>query len=93
MVKDLLRGIAEGKAKPVQFTEEARKRLFPDEILELGPALKEFGELKTLELMERSEEGERRNYRYRAKFAEMTLTISIGLTKDEKIARLNFSEE
>jgi CubicO group peptidase (beta-lactamase class C family) len=93
MVKDLLRGIADGKAKPEQFTEEARKRLFPDEIQELGPALKEFGELKTLELMERSEEGERRNYRYRAKFPEMTLIISIGLTKDEKIARLNFSEE
>src|SRR6266700_3481385 len=93
MVKELLRGIADGKAKPEQFTEEARKQLFPDEMQELGPALKEFGELKTLELMERSEEGERRNYRYRAKFPEMTLMISIGLTKDDKIARLNFSEE
>jgi len=93
MVKELLRGIADGRAKPEQFTEEARKRLFPDEMQELGPALKEFGELKTLELMERTEEGERRNYRYRAKFGEMTLMVSVGLTKDDKIARLNFSEE
>jgi len=93
MVGELLRSIADGKAKPEQFTEEARKRLFPDEMEELGPALKEYGDLKTLELMERTEEGERRNYRYRAKFGEMTLMISMGLTKDDKIARLNFSEE
>jgi len=93
MVKELLRGIADGKAKPEQFTEEARKQLFPDEMQELGPTLKEFGELKTLELMERTEEAERRNYRYRAKFGEMTLMVSVGLTKDDKIARLNFSEE
>jgi len=93
MVKELLRGIADGRAKPEQFTEEARKRLFPDEMQELGPALKEFGELKTLELMERTEEGERRNYRYRAKYPNLALMISVGLAKDNKIARLNFSEE
>ena len=93
IVKDLWREIVDGRAKPERFTEEAQKWLFPDEMKELGPALKEFGELKTLELMERTEEGERRNYRYRAKFPNLTLMISIGLTKDNKIARLNFSEE
>lgn len=93
MVRELVRGIADGKARPEQFTEEAQKRLFPDEMQELGPALKEFGELKGLELMERTEEGERRNYRYRAKYPNLTLMISVGLTKDNKIARLNFSEE
>jgi CubicO group peptidase (beta-lactamase class C family) len=93
MVKDLWREIVDGKAKPERFTEEAQKRLFPDEMQELGPALKEFGELKALELVERTEEGERRNYRYRAKFPNLTLMISVGLTKDNKIARLNFSEE
>ena len=93
MVRDLLPEIVDGKAKPERFTEEAQKRLFPDEIQELGPALREFGELKKLELMERTEEGERRNYRYRATFPNLTLMISVGLTKDNKIARLNFSEE
>ncbi|HEV2194997.1 MAG TPA: serine hydrolase [Candidatus Acidoferrum sp.] len=93
MVKDLWREIVDGRAKPERFTEEAQKQLFPDEMQELGPALKEFGELKALELMERTEEGERRNYRYRAKFPNLTLMISVGLTKDNKIARLNFSEE
>jgi CubicO group peptidase (beta-lactamase class C family) len=93
MVRELLRAIADGNAKPEQFAEEARRRLFPDEVDELGPTLREFGELKSLELMERTEEGERRNYRYRAKFGEMTMTVTIGLTKEDKIARLNFSEE
>lgn len=93
MVKELVREIANGKAKPEQFTEEAQKRLFPDEMQELGPVLKEFGELRGLELMERTEEGERRNYRYRATFPNLTLMISVGLTKDNKIGRLNFSEE
>ena len=93
MLRDVLRETADGKAKQERFTEELQKRLFPDELQELGPALKEFGELKGLELMERSEEGERRNYRYRAKYPNLTLMISIGLTKDDKIAKLNFSEE
>ena len=93
MVRDLWREIVDGKARPEQFTEELKKRLFPDEMQELGPALKEFGELKALELMERTEEGELRNYRYRAKFPNLTLMISVGLTKDNKIAGLNFSEE
>lgn len=93
MVRELLGGIVDGKAKPEQFTEELRKRLFPEEIQELGPALKEFGELRALELMERTEEGERRNYRYRAKYPNLTLMISVGLTKDNKVAALNFSEE
>ena len=93
MVKDLWREIVDGRAKPERFTEEAQKQLFPDEMQELGPALKEFGELKSLELMERTEEGERRNYRYRTKFPNLTLMISIGLTKENKVARLNFSEE
>src|SRR5262249_50869029 len=70
MVKELLRDIADGKAKPGRFTEEMQKRLFPNEMQELGPALKEFGEVKSLELMERTEEGDRRNYRNRTMFPE-----------------------
>jgi len=93
MVRGLLRDIADGKAKPDEFTEELGKQLFPDEIQELGPALKEFGEVKTLELMARTEEGGQRNYRYRARYSQRTIMLSIGLTKDDKIARLDFSGE
>ena len=93
MVRELLQEIAEGKAKPEQFTEELRRRLFPEEMQGATEALKEWGELKSLELLERKEEGERRNYRYRATFKETTAAISIGLAKDDKIARLDFSAE
>ena len=93
MVKDLLRDIADGKAKPERFTDELRGKLFPGEMQELGPALKEFGEVKSLELMERTDEGGQRNYRYRATFPEMTIMASIALTKDDKIAKLDFSGE
>ena len=93
MVKELLRALTDGKAKPEQFTEEMQKRLFPDEMQELGPALQEFGELKGLELVERTEDVERRNYRYRAKYPNLTLMVSLGLAKDNKIAALNLSEE
>lgn len=93
MVKELVREITDGKAKPEQFTEDLRKRLFPDEMQELGPALKEFGELRALELIERTEEGERRNYRYQAKYPNLTLMISVALTKDNRVAGLNFSDE
>ncbi len=93
MVKDLLREIVDGKAKPERFTEDMWRKLFPDEMQELGPALKEFGELKSLELMERTGEDDKRNYRYRAKFPEMTIMISIELAKDDRIAKLGFSEQ
>ena len=93
LLNGLLREIADGKAKPEQFTEEMQKRLFPETIQEFGPVLKDWGELKSLELLERTEEGDRRNYRYRAKFAGMTITITMGLTKDNKISKLELSEE
>jgi CubicO group peptidase (beta-lactamase class C family) len=91
MVRRLLRDIADGKARPEQFTEELEKHLFPDEIQELGPALKEMGDVKALELMERTDEGEQRNYRYRARYSQRTIMVSIGLTTGDKIAKLDFS--
>jgi len=93
MVRGLLRDIADGKAKPERFTQELENRLFPDEIQELGSALKELGEVSTLELMERTEDGGQRNYRYRVGYSQRTIMLSIGLTKNEEIARLDFSGE
>jgi hypothetical protein len=93
MVRTLLQDIADGKARPEQFTEELEKHLFPDEIQELGPALKEMGEVKALELVEKTDEGEQRNYRYRASYSQRTIMVSIGLTTGDKIAKLDFSGE
>jgi CubicO group peptidase (beta-lactamase class C family) len=93
MVRRLLQDIADGKARPEQFTEELRKRLFPDEIQELGPALKEMGEVKALELMEKTDRGEQRHYRYRASYPQRTIMVSVGLTREDQIATLDFSGE
>ena len=93
MVRRLLQDIADGKARPEQFTEELRKHLFPDEIQELGPALKEMGEVKALELMEKTDGGEQRNYRYRARYSQRTIMVSVGLTRGDLIAKLDFSGE
>jgi CubicO group peptidase (beta-lactamase class C family) len=90
MVKDLMREIADGKPKPEKFTEELRRKVFPDAIQEANATVKDFGELKSLELTRRTDEDERRNYRYRATFPETTIFISIQLTKDNKIAGLEF---
>ncbi len=89
-VRELLQEIAEGKTKQEQFTEELSRELFPTEMQEAGATLKPLGELKTLELMERTDEGERRIYRYRATFQETTILVWIELTKDNKVAGLAF---
>ena len=93
MVSELLREIADEKAKREQFTQEMQEKFSPERLQEIGQALKEFGEVKTLELMERTEEGEQRDYRYRAKYQNLTLMISVGFTKNNKIAKLDLSGE
>ena len=93
MVRRLLQDIADGKARPEQFTEELRKQVFPDEIQELGPALREMGEVKALELMEKTDGGEQRNYRYRARYSQRTIMVSVALTRGNQIAKLDFSGE
>ena len=92
-VKALLEEIADGKAKPEQFTEELEKKLFPDEIKELEPALKGLGAAKALELLKRTDQGEQRMYRYRATYSQRTIIVSLALTKDDRIATLDFSGE
>jgi CubicO group peptidase (beta-lactamase class C family) len=90
MVKNLLQDMRDGKAKPEQFTAELRGKLFPDQMQGMGAALKKFGELNSLELLERTEEGDGRGYHYRAKFGEMTVLLELELTKDDKISELDF---
>lgn len=50
-----------------------------------------MGEVKALELMEKTAEGEQRNYRYRARYSQRKIMVSVGLTKGDRIAKLDFS--
>jgi hypothetical protein len=59
----------------------------------IGAAMKKFGELNLLELLERTEEAGTRGYSYRVKFGEMSVLLSLELTKDNKYSQLAFAAE
>ncbi len=92
LLRNLLQEIADGKADPNRFTPELRAKLFPEQIQGASDYLKELGPLKSLDLIKRGEEGERRAYQYRATYESMALFVSLQLTKDNKIAVLDFSD-
>jgi CubicO group peptidase (beta-lactamase class C family) len=91
--RTVLEEIAAGKADADRFAPELRAKLFPEHIQALGHYLKEQGDLKSLELLKRGEEGENRAYKYRANYERTELFLSLQLTKDNKIAALDFSDE
>jgi CubicO group peptidase (beta-lactamase class C family) len=93
LARTVLQEIAAGKADPDRFTSELRAKLFPEHIQAVGQYLKEQGDLKSLELIKQGGEGENRAYKYRANYERTELFLSIQLTKDNKIAALDFSDE
>lgn len=93
LVRNVLQEITDWKADPDRFTCELRVKLFPEEIQGLGDYLKDLAPLESLELLERGEEGDKRVYRYRAGYEGADLFLSLQLTKDNKIAALDFSDE
>jgi hypothetical protein len=93
LFRNVLEEIVAGKVEPERFTPELRAKLFPDHIQAAGLYLKEQGDLKSLELIKRGEEGENRTYEYRANYERAELFLSIQLTRENKIAALDFSDD
>jgi len=93
LVRSLLQEIASGKTDQGRFVAELRAKLFPEEIEGVSGYLKELGPLKSLDLIKRGDEGGQRSYQYRANYEHMSLFLSLQLTKNNKIAVLDFSQE
>jgi len=93
LFRGLLRKIEEGKADAEAFTEEARKKWFPDRIKEYQEVLEDFGPAKTVDLLERKEEAGLRSYVYRLTFEDgRVVKLNLKLTKNNKIAALDVTE-
>lgn len=95
-VKEFLQKTAAGQVSQELFTTEAAAALFPDRIKQAGENLKSLGIFADIQLMERTERDDRRIYRYRVNyrnFQDNFLMVTIGLTKDDKIAGVQLRPE
>ena len=89
----LLARIAEGKAEEADFVAEARARLFPDRIKGLSAQLAKLGQSESFALVERTDRGGQRVYRYRAVFPQRALIYTFHLVDDGKVARLQVERD
>ncbi|HEX8567600.1 MAG TPA: serine hydrolase domain-containing protein [Pyrinomonadaceae bacterium] len=95
-VKEFLQKTAAGQVSQEMFTTEAAAALFPDRLKQAGENLKSLGIFADIQLMERTEKDDKRIYRYRVNyrnFQDNFLMVTIGLTKDNKIAGVQLRPE
>jgi hypothetical protein len=71
-----------GRPNLESFAPEERKDWEPDHIKSLSEFLKSLGTLKSIDLLERKEDGGSRLYKYRAAFTDRTLLVGFTLDKD-----------
>ena len=92
-LRNLLRSVAEGAVDSSQFTPEARARLFPDRVRQAVGVLQPLGGVRSIELIERAEDGGNRMYRYRFRYEAASLLIRLTLTREQMIAALQMQPE
>ncbi|WP_226573922.1 serine hydrolase domain-containing protein [Microseira wollei] len=95
-VKEVLQKTVDGTVSRELFTPEAATALFPDRNKQAGDFLKSLGTFVDLQLVERTEQGEVRLYRYRVtyrNYQDNVLLLTVGLTKDDKIAGIQIQPE
>jgi D-alanyl-D-alanine carboxypeptidase len=91
--KAVLEKMAAGNVEKDHFTPEIQKEWFPDKVKQIGASLKSLGTMKSIALVERKQEGDKRLYRYKVVFNERTLLIALTLTQEDKIAALQATPE
>ncbi|MFZ2055421.1 MAG: serine hydrolase domain-containing protein [Candidatus Aminicenantales bacterium] len=93
LFRDFLLQADAGKVEAAAFTEEAWKAWSPDRIKELQEGLEDFGQPRSIDLIERKEESGLRSYSYRLNFDDgRMITFILKLTGKNKIAGLDWDE-
>ncbi|HEV2826916.1 MAG TPA: serine hydrolase domain-containing protein [Pyrinomonadaceae bacterium] len=97
LVRRVLLQLAGGSAKPEAFTPELQQELFPHRAEQIGEVLQAFSHpvaiIHTSELIERRDEGNLRVYRYLLTDLGQTLSCTVKLARDDRIASLELLEE
>jgi len=97
LVRRVLLQFARGKADAELFTAEARAKTFPARAAQIGESLNSLSlpiaVIYTNELVERRDENNLRVYRYLLNDMTRSLSCTVKLTKDEKIADFQLREE
>jgi CubicO group peptidase (beta-lactamase class C family) len=90
--RELLQGLTAGSVDSNLFEPEERARIMP--LVEPGAAvLKELGQVRSFDLLERTEEGDNRSYRYRVVYEGRNLLLDLRLTSQKRVARLRLQAE
>lgn len=84
-LRTALEDIIAGKPQENMYGAEYWKEVYPDRLRTAAAFLSMQGKLQKLELLERSERGENRVYRYRVVFERVTLNAALVLNKEGKI--------
>jgi CubicO group peptidase (beta-lactamase class C family) len=89
LVRSALEKMARGKTE--HFTPSSE--MWSSDIEDWTAYLKGLGELTSLELLERKQQGAKRRYVYRVKFREDTLVLALVLDADNEISGLDETAE
>ncbi len=92
LLREVGEGIRAGKLEEAKFTPAMWTALSP-QIKDLQAASGQDGELKSVELLARWEEGDQKHYRYRMARTRRTHLVTLVLDKEGRVAGLWAEEE
>ncbi len=86
--QSVMQKIAAEKADPNDFAPEVRAKLFPDLVKAWAKRTVNLGAIKSVELLERKQDGDHREYTYRATFDSLKIVYCMTLNPDHQILSL-----
>jgi hypothetical protein len=92
-VGNVLASVGAGQLAPDLLTDNLRAALGPEQLRQMGAALRPCGNPPTLELLGRKTKGEDRQYLYRAPCDGKPLLVEIDFNKGARVNRLSVRPE